>query len=213
MEEAVNSKKHKVDVQPADMVPAAASDQASWSEFNEKQRMTVLKFVTSLPLPRMLAVLPILHNLVNLQRRMSALTSNKRETEQRQRVARGQARTSRLHEVGSQSLTNQFFTSASLMLLDNTALWNHVFEADRTEDLANMVFAMISIAICGVGSQIHAKHRQFPFRLWKILFDPDFHLELEGTRQCMFDYFTRALIKYFKANGGLSLSVGSVLVG
>ena len=75
--------------------------------------------------------------------------------------------------------------------------WACVPEDRRDVNLNHLVFKMLSRMGCQVESRLAHPHRQFPFRLFKLLLDPDAHTLLSGCKPCCMDTFSLELKEAF----------------
>lgn len=172
----------------------ADGQEASAAQINTVHRRMAATWLESRPLGRLMLQRIIMEPLRQLQRRQFELAGDDWEQKQRLRALSAQnAGTSSLQArdyrvcVAASGRDEAAFFSQLRLLLREADLWSILPLSCFTVAFRALAFRLISRAGCAIHELLAVPHQRFPFKVFRLLQEPELAPELSGAPACTLD--------------------------
>jgi hypothetical protein len=186
---------------PTAQAAQCADGEKDWTAENEQAKSDTFNFGKSAPGPRLLLTTVAVRPIIGLIRHYERVSSKAFDVESLYNAGKGESSPSRIAMAREGSLTREFVSEASALLTKEP--WDNLLgQADTTHKNNNIVFSLVSCALCGVMQLLSHRYALYPFKLWDLLnSDLDLATVIESILKdpkCMQDKFTKVFLKFFR---------------
>lgn len=170
---------------------------------NERHRKVAKAFIDSQSSFRLPLLGIVIRPLSSLLRACMRLGGEKWEAEQRARVARHSAEGGRVEReyriiVAAECVLEARFFEKLRAAHDETE-WSAVHPSERTESMQAMAFRMLSRAGAAVYQQLKMPHSLMPYKLFRLIKNPDTAQDILSTPECLRDPFGASFLEKYGA--------------
>lgn len=171
--------------------------QQEWQEFNKRQRTSAGAFALSNPAAALLitsiCVQPQVHLL---NRQLEVAETRWQERQYAHAIRHGTLPAFRVTDACNGRITDQFHASISDLLFRSDS-WKALPEEFHTQANISIAFSMIAKAAGGVTQLLDARHRSYPFLLFKLLTSEQavYAEQIHHDPTCMLDELAKAFKK------------------
>lgn len=179
---------------------ASKDQQQTWAEANAASRNTAVQWLLTKPLGKLILQRCVMEPLRVLLRKQFECASDDWEEAQRAKLLTSRPvgegpcnfREYRVTRAASGQDEVDFFKALGL-LLSSTELWEVLPTRCYTAAFRSLAFRLISRAGCAIHQNLAHPHTQFPWKLFRLLKEPDLAPELCEVPDCMLDEWSLSM--------------------